>query len=261
MTRLFESGELREFLQSRLTATADRLERLPEDEILSRSIDDLTQEFVAAVTIAPLVVATEPIDGSVTEIIVDVSRDFMWNGSQARGFEVKAVYEFTGDKRLFHYRPSQSLLVRLEATIGDSTITVAAARPGLDLNADEMRAALEPGIDRVRRMVGFAAIDVANHNASAPDQVRRLVEQRKDRVQKRRNLAGALGFPLQRRQDAPRPVPLVRTTIGASRPPGGGRPPYRDEPALTRSVRGRHPGRPVNPVGNGALPVCRVREG
>jgi hypothetical protein len=233
MTRLFESGELGDFLQGQLKAAADRLESISEDEVLSRSVDDLTLELAAAATITPLVVGTEPIDGSVAETTVDVSRDFIWNGSRARGFEVKAVYEFTGDKRVFQYRPSQNFMVRHEATIGNGTITVGAVRPGLDTDADQMRAALAPGIDRIRQMAGFAATDVGTHNASVPGVVRRLVEQRKDRVQKRCDLAGALGFPLQRRDDALRPVPLVRTTIAVSRPHTDRRQPYQDEPAIT----------------------------
>ena len=51
-------------------------------------------------------------------------------------------------------------------------------------------------------------------------------------MQKRRNLAGALGFPLNKRADAPRPTPLKRRAIGSART-GTSREPYSDEPALT----------------------------
>jgi hypothetical protein len=233
MTRLFEAGDLREFFGGLLTDLANRIERLSEDEILARSTDDLIEELVPIATVAPLAIGEEPVDGDVVETTVDVSHDFGWAGSRARGFRVSATYEFSGDARLLNYRPSTFVMTRFEAHIGSGRLTVEATRPGLDITAELVKAALRPELDQIRQMAAYASADAESHNASVPGQVRSLIEQRKDRVKKRRELAGSLGFPLQKRTDAPHPVPMQRKVIGAARPRRQQSAPYRDEPALT----------------------------
>lgn len=232
MTILFEKGELSSFLQSLIDEASAWLERRPEDEVLARSNEDLVAELRTRVAVEPLMIGEEPVDGSVMETTVDVSHNFGWYGDRARGFEIKATYEYSGDQRLFSYRPSQRLMIRVEAEIGASTLTIAATQPGLDMQAEQVKASLQPSIERIRRMASFASADATAHNAALDNVLSGLVEGRKDGVRKRRDLAGALGFPLQRRRDAPRPVPLERKSIGSARR-GSQREPYKDEPALT----------------------------
>ena len=78
--------------------------------------------------------------------------------------------------------------------------------------------------------------ETAAYNSGLEARVRPAVERRKLQLQSRRDLAGALGFPLQKRQDAPRPVPVRRKQIGTAR---ASVPrvhlPYQDEPALTEA--------------------------
>jgi hypothetical protein len=235
MARLWQDGELREFLLGLIREVSALVEKLPEDELLSRSTADLVEQYTPLATVEPLSVGSEPVDGDVTETVVDVSGDFRWGGDRAKGFKVRASYEFTGDPRLFKHRPSTFQLVHHEAAVHDGVITIEFVHPGLDMTPEQARAALAPELDRIQVMAGYAAEDARAHNERVAEQIRALVENRKDRVRKRRDLAGGLGFPLKKRTDAPRPVPLARKEIGSSRPrsrdPGQ---PYRDEPALTK---------------------------
>jgi hypothetical protein len=232
MTKLFASGELRQFLEGLLESASKMIESRSEDELLSRSTDDLVGELTPIAHVEPLAIGAEPVDGSVKETTFDVSRDFGWGGGRARGFEVRAVYEFVGDSRLFKYQPSQYQLVTYDAEVGRGTVTIAVVWPGLEIQPDQVKTALSPAIRGISRMADFASADARTHNERVPGRIRYMVDERKDRVMKRRDLAGALGFPLTRRADAPRPVPLERKPIGSARVRTV-RETYRDEPALT----------------------------
>lgn len=235
MTRLFESGELRQFLHGLLTDAGAAIERLPEEELLSRSVDDMVEQLLSSVVVQPLEISTELIDGNVSEITVDVSRDWSWHGDRARGTQVTATYDFQGDERLLKYRPSQHIMTRFEAALGPSTITVEAVRPGTDVAPDQFKADLQRQIETIARQAGFVNNDVGPHNSNARKQLESMIAARQERVRSRRDLAGALGFPMRKRADAPTSVPLQRKRVAPSRRPTGASEPYRDEPALTTS--------------------------
>ena len=93
MTRLFESGELRQFLAGLLADVSGRVEKLSEDELLSRSVDDMVEEFCSQAVLQPLMVGNDAVDGAVSETTVDVSNDFRWNGGKARGMRVTGTFE------------------------------------------------------------------------------------------------------------------------------------------------------------------------
>lgn len=233
MAQLFSSGDLSDWLRQLVRGAIDQIEKMSEDEVLSRSTDDIVAELSHRALVAPLLVHEAVVDGDVRETSVDVSRDITWHGDRARGLQVQATWEFSGDPRLFQYTPSRRQLVHHEGVVGDGTITVSIVRPGLDIPAERAQAALDEMIGRIRTMASFAAADAEAHNAHVDEALRQAVEARKKRVLQRRHLAGQLGFPLQKRSDAPRPVPLARKKLGTTRPPTPRTTPYTDEPALT----------------------------
>lgn len=146
---------------------------------------------------------------------------------------VTGTFELSGDVRLLKYRPSTFTMTRFEAAVGAGRITVESVRPGVDQKPEQIKADLQGQIEKIRKMAEYANADVQTHNQGVEATVRRLVEQCQERVRKRRDLAGALGFPLTRRQNAPQPVPLERKRIGTARQHQGPTSPYKDEPALT----------------------------
>lgn len=67
MTRLFERGELREFLQQLLRDTVGRIDALPEDEVLGRSTDDLLDQFSKLATLEAPTISAGPVDCEVAD--------------------------------------------------------------------------------------------------------------------------------------------------------------------------------------------------
>ena len=233
VSTLFSKGFLDEFLRGLFQLAQQRVERLSEDELLSRSTSDLAEETSSTAYVVPLAIGEEQVDGDVRETIVDVSNDYHWSGDRAKGFLVSVIYEFAGDARLFDYRPSHHILKNFEAQIGDGKLTLTTTQVGSEVTAAQVKAAIDPEIDRIRQMAGYASVQAEAHNSTVSAEIVGMIEQRKDRVTKRRNLAGSLGFPLSRRGDAPTPVPLERKVIGVRRERRPSTAPYRDEPALT----------------------------
>lgn len=233
MATLFASGELRLFLRSLVENASKRLENTPEDEILARSEDDLTNELVQTASLAPLSIGPDPVDGNVTETTVEDRFGLPYGGGNLRALRVSATYEFDGDPRLLRYRPSTWLMTNVEADLGAGKIIVSAIHPGLNVAPEDAKSSLDSEIGKIRTNASQASEDAKRHNEALPGELGRLVHQRKDRIQKRRDLAGALGFPLERRKDAPRAVPLTRKPMGVARQRTAHRVPYKDEPTLT----------------------------
>lgn len=240
---LFSRGYLHDYTGERVRQAIAELERLSEDEVLRRSTEDLVADLVARASLEPLSVGNDPIDGGVVEGTVAVPDPFDRYGRtvQRAIFNVHAVYEFSGNPDLLHYTPSTSLaFVSIQADVDtrQQTLTVrtSVSAQGGAMNPAEARKSFEEEIGRVRTNAGHAARDVAAYNSGLEERIRPAVERRKQHVQSRRDLAGALGFPLQKRSDAPRPVPVTRKHIGTARSSvTRSTAPYQDEPALTEA--------------------------
>jgi hypothetical protein len=233
---LWQSGGLDALLAGLVSQFAERIERLPEDEVLARSTDDLVVEYTPLAVVEPLTIGAEPVDGDVTETTVSVAHRFDYDASRVRGYRAHAVFEFTGDRRLFEYTPNHHHLATHHAEIRNGTITIGVDEPGLNVDASQLQPQITQQMGRIREMAGFASAQAADHNRRVEAKVSTIVEDRKARIRKRRDLAGALGFPLQRRSDAPKAVPLTRKKIGSARarPSAGGKP-YADELALSNA--------------------------
>lgn len=236
MSDLFIRGYLHDYFSQRIRSVLSAFEQLSEDETLSRSTDDLVSDLVEQARLEALAISSDPIDGGVAEGTIQVE-DRMWGGIVNRKvFNLHAVYEFSGDDDLLYYQPQTSLAyTRIAADVRHGTLTVRAQIAAGDQVDDKAaRRAFEEEIGKIRTNAGYANNDVRGHNAGLEAQIRPAVERRKSLLKQRRDLAGALGFPLKKRADAPTPVPLKRKALGVTRSTSGKpREAYRDEPALT----------------------------
>jgi hypothetical protein len=229
MDLLFARGSLRDFLQAQLEMVRTRVESISDDELLARSTDDLVFELSPSARVGASEIEDAAIDGSVNETTIEV-QSLLPRGNPGgtipvRGYAIRAVYAFQGDPRLFYYRPSQHLLVDVQGAVSGNEIRIAFERGGLDLTPEQAQAALDQQISRIRQMAGFVSTETAIHDAAVNGRIRQWVEDRKQRVMSRRDLAGKLGFPLTRRPDAPRPVPLQRKQLSMRPPARARRPP------------------------------------
>ena len=236
MTELFNHGELRDFLSGRVQSGLDTLKAMHEDEMLSRSTDDIVLQLANAAQVEPVTLGAEAIDGGVTETQVDGYDTFDRTRFTTAGLKIHAVFEYSGNTDLLYYRPRTRLMMTFNADVSRGTIAVQIEQSGSTPDPAATKQAIEREIGVIRTMVGHSAADVLVFNSNLDSQFLLAVERRKKFVQDRRDLAGALGFPLKKRTDAPTPVPLQRKAMGVQRSQSTlQRPSYRDEPSLTEA--------------------------
>lgn len=236
MTELFNRGELRNYLASRVESCLKLLNTMPEDEVLSRSTDDIVLQLVRAAQTESITIGADPIDGGVTETQVDAYDHFDRTRYRVAGLRIHAVFEYSGNTELLYYQPATHLLTRFNAEVRNGHITVQLEQSGSTPNPAATKQAIDREIGNIRTMAAHAATDVNRFNSGLDGQFRPAVERRKKFLQDRRDLAGALGFPLKKRADAPAPVPMQRKAMGVQRSARApSRAPYRDEPALTEA--------------------------
>lgn len=234
MSELFNRGELRDYLGNRVQSCLKSLESMAEDEVLSRTTDDIVLQLIRGAWIEPLNIEESAIDGGVVEAKVDMYDHFENRQFRTSGLRIHAIFQYSGNTDLLYYTPSTRLMTRFNADVSPRTITVHVEQSGSTPNPVTTKQAIDHEIGNIRAMAEHSLVDINAFNTSLDGQLRPAVERRKTFLQDRRELAGALGFPLKKRTSAPAPVPLQRKAMGVQRSnPVGARRPYRDEPALT----------------------------
>ena len=79
-----------------------------------------------------------------------------------------------------------------------------------EVSLEQAKAPLDQQIGQIATLVDYANNDVAARNSHVEARLRPLVMARRGRILNRRDLKGKLGFQVERRTDAPNPVPLQR---------------------------------------------------
>jgi hypothetical protein len=228
---LFFQKKLSQHLADLVGAAIAFIEAIPEDEFLIRSPEDLLVEAVQKGTCNFLrIEAAEAVNGGVEEIT-------------QRSLLIWAEYAWEGNSDLFWLTPSVRLLVELIAEINSNSHRVRVShvlhgQAGQEVSTEEAKVPLDQTIGRIANMVDNANNDARNHNQSLEGRLRPLIEDRRSRILRRRDLSGKLGFPISRRDDAPRPVPLERKVLGVQRRQAAPLPrqrSYQDEYALDQA--------------------------
>ena len=217
MTELFNRGELSDYLLNRVKSCLRQLDAMPEDEVLARSPDDIVLQLVEVAQIETITIGADAVDGGFTETQVEMYDYFDRERYIAAGLRVHAVLNTRATPNSFI--TSRRRGYQQDSTRGywHGTITVQIEQSGSTPDPAATKQAIDRGIGNIRTMAGHAAADVRAFNTTLDGQFRPAVEQRKKFLQDRRDLAGALGFPLKKRTDAPAQVPLRRKAMGVQR--------------------------------------------
>lgn len=214
MALIFNRGSLPTYLHQSLIEATEWVAKLPEDEVLSRTTEDIVAEAVAHARFEPVVIGDDPIDGGVELTTVDQPDAFdRGRPTKINATVVRGVWQFTGTRDLFGYEPSTHLVRSFDATVEHDTIEISVTFLGRDLKPDDVQAALATNLNPFRTEIAYANADAETHNQNLVAPLTESVERRKAEVSGRRGLATALGFPMTKQKGAPRPVPLRRKQL------------------------------------------------
>ena len=234
---LFHRFDLRAELEERDNKLTRSVESVSASEILSKSPDQLTDELFDAFRVDPPALRESDIQASQEEVQVDVSHDpmrFIRDRSRPfyrTGTNVTFHVPFDGDAELFGAQPSQFKVNPPHADVRDGELVFSYQR--LDHDAKAVKAEFERELASVRDYLSWVRNDVAPFNESLRTKAKQQIERRREKLLKDQGMASQLGYPLRRREGAPRTytVPAARRRPRVARSARGNKP-FVPEPAL-----------------------------
>lgn len=234
---LFDEGELIEVLRQREAKMYKEVDGYERNYILNASVDDLCNYLEQKYRLEPIKLLREGIVADTGEAKVDVSQDHRrFIRDRNRPFYIDGTYvsfevPFEGDPDLFRYIPTTRLLRYITARVYDQKVHFTFTRA--DHNVEQVNRDLKSELDALIQQVGHANNDVRGFNNSLREKARTKIAARREKILKDQDMANALGFPLRRRDDAPKTysAPVVRKELPFQRPTVSTSP-FKPEPTL-----------------------------
>ena len=161
------------------------------------------------------------IQASQEETQVDVSHDprrFIFDRSRPfylPGTTVSFHVPFDGDSELFGAQPSSFTSCPPQADVRDGELVFSFKR--LDHDAQVVKAEFERQLAAVRQYLSWVQNDVAPFNESLRAKAKQRIEHRREKLLKDQGMVSQLGYPLRRREDAPRTYTVPSSSAQTAR--------------------------------------------
>jgi len=206
---LFADGYLSEWLQARLDEALQAAREIPPDKALAVPEPDLVEELMDRYKVNPPQLFLEKkYSRGAQDVKVDVSKDrsrFIRDRSRpcyVPGTRIEIRVPFSGDPELFKYTPSNSTTMFPRARVEGMELVIWHEAPADSLKPEEFQSHLNREIELVQQYLERVAEDCKRFHAALESQLRKAVQQRKQKVLQDRNLEAYLKVPVLRRPDA-----------------------------------------------------------
>lgn len=200
---LFSQYHLATLLKNQIGKMENRVDELSDDLFLQIPAQDLIDEISEHAYLPPLVLLPEQ---GISHNPIEI-HGVMGDAPVAiEAFRYSVEIPYTGASGLFNHQPSTFDLDRPSATLDSHSMRgsiilkrVATA----DVSSEELTAAFDAELDKVRKYIKYQALELDPYNASLKSEAERIVHGRRNKLLKARKVAASLGYPLHRRADAP----------------------------------------------------------
>lgn len=241
---LFWDGDLRATLDAHSSTAKEKIDNIPKDQFLASPVDLIVQNISAKLAIEPLHLYEDSMEMEQHEIEVDVSNDPRRNPFRDRGpilipgIRVVISIPYSGESSLWTLKPNQwrSTLphadIRAPGHDGLGYVDVVIEQAANDPQ-DRIQAHLNDVLGDIKFYIQSQSSQIESHNAGLQTNAKRLVEARKERLQKHNNISDFLNIPLKRNSEAPsiKPIEVARKLIKPLPPaPRSG---HKPEPGIT----------------------------
>lgn len=241
---LFYEGHLDATLRNHFDTISSKVDAIPKDQFLSTPEDDLIEHVYSRLEVEPIVLHEDSTEMEQHETKVDVSRNGNRNPFGNRepiyvpGIRVVVSIPYTGDPNLWKLKPNQYQLVFPRAEVRQPTrdgvgyLDIVIEQP-TDAPQEQIKQHLDNEIVRIKFYLTSQKAQVDQFNASVPDNIRRSIQARKERLKTHEGIASLLGIPLKRRGGAPpvEPIPIKRKLAKPLPPPPKSG--FKPEPGIT----------------------------
>ncbi len=234
---LFHQGDLRDFLENQGQAMSQEINSLPEKQILNSAPKDLEDYFVEKYIIDTIEIDELNTQMTYADTQVDISNrsDFAFfnRGGPAyvTGTRITLYVPFSGDPRLFKYRPSQMRLSTPCPDVRENELVFVYESTTQD--AQRIQKEFEGEISDVNFNINQITKETQDSNSNLRLRVNHSISQRREKLLKDRGIVESLGFPLRRRPGMPTTyvAPEIKRRITPQIPKVSTEP-YRPEPTL-----------------------------
>lgn len=236
---LFFERDLDAQLRRRQERASRAVDRIPKDQFLVSSDQEIVDHVVAGLSVEPIVLHEEKMTMGQHEIQVDVSHDRRRMFIDGRtgpfnvpGTRVEIDIPFTGEEWIFHYRTNPYSSVFPRADVQRERLHLTVTKPH-DADPNDFKREYEREIRLVRECVERARKQVVSYNEGLPNRVQEAVRHRRERLERHGNIAELLDIPLATRSGAPSIEPVkveIRRPAPLPVPPKGG---LKPEPGIT----------------------------
>lgn len=241
---LFFKGDLADTLRHHFEQIPAKVDLIPKDQLLATPEDDLVDYIYSSINIEPIVLHEDSKEMEQHETKIDVSgyRDRNPFGDRGPiyvpGVKVVVSIPYTGDTSLWNLRPNRSQSAFPRADIrqpnrdGIGYLDIVIELP-VDEQREKFRQHLDDELKIIRFYLGSQKSQVELFNSTAPEDIRRAIQTRKERLKTHDGIADLLGIPLKRRGDAPpiEPIRIKRKLVKPLPPPPKSG--FKPEPGIT----------------------------
>lgn len=241
---LFYEGDLHGTLDNQTRQINEKVNAIPKDQFLSTPEEDLIEHLCSQLHIEPLELHEDSMEMEQQEVQIDVSgyRDRNPFGDRGpinvHGIRIVVSIPFTGESVLWKLRPNtyQSVFPRadIREARGDTagSVELVFEQPS-DAQPEQLKNNLESELKSIRFYVDAQRNQIEGFNSSVPQNIRRAVQARQEKLEKHDGIADLLGIPLKRREGTPsvKPIHIKRTLVRPLPPPPKSG--YKPEPGIT----------------------------
>jgi hypothetical protein len=233
-TELFNKRPLREFVREREQQLGDFISSMREAEILDSNINSLLDavagRFLFKVPDLNLDRTTQDTtdDAVLDRQFVGFPRQTLLTGlatgRKVKGSRIRLFIPFEGDQDLFLCMPSTYTTVFPLAELGENELVLSYFLTGT--NEEEVKREFEKDVGQIRTWLGWVRTEVGQFNESLLGKVETLLSERRAKIEQLARVGAAMGFPLRRRENAPKTysVPTIRRDPPRRRPEEAVRP-------------------------------------
>lgn len=234
---LFCEFDWQQISKTKTNALHFEIDRIPADQLLNMSVDDLAEYLVEKYQIQVPDIDERGINVDHREAQIDVSQDtsrYIVDRSQPffiPGTSIIATVPFCGDYNMFCVQPTTRDFNPPRAVIHEDCLILKIT--GANPTVEQVRAEIKRRLSSISLYLERQRLDSKTFNDQLPARILNHIHSRRKRLLADRNLVAELGFPIKQRPETPRTykAPEVRRRMKTAMPTASTKP-YKPEPTL-----------------------------
>ena len=237
MGRLFNGGQLSEFLEGRRREAIRDVDSLTGDYLLGTNPEDLCNYYFERFSLTTPDLKLDRVEFDQREVDVDVSGDFNRGiDDRSRPFYIKGtaitfVVPFVGDSVLFRYSPHTFSRIIPRGEVEGNELHIEFKTSEHD--GERVQRQFDQSISETQSVLGTIRENVNRFNETFIQEVRQRIAQRREKLLKDHGMAASIKYPMRKREGVPASysVPVVRKKLPIQLPPAS-KQPFKPEPEL-----------------------------